>query len=314
MLLQEDAEKVVKLARQVKDSFRLIVRFVHRHPDPNKLFEQLSYDVEEKAKSSEAYKSWTDIVCPLNEYMDIVKRRLRSVDKRNEMDQETVLLHLKMTKRHNQDRVTRLFGVYEEMKRKRETRKAQGTDVVESLKQEKKALLHRVQSDRGSIRTKVESDINKLSEAVKERKKDVKKSCKDQSSKLGKLSVQHQEHEFLLLRKTRHTKMETEKVIRLYDKKMFDLTKRLEAITKRHAEEELQSQLLKEQVDMIVAERVAWEKVLMQRQREADMKLAQLHAACLVIQRVFRNYLARRPPKKKKNKGKGKGKAKKNIA
>lgn len=313
VVLQEDADKMVKLAQQVKDSFRLICRFIRRNLKPLRLFKKLPFDVLEHAASLPAHKPWSKLAVPLSQYMEIVVRRLNDsaeAGEKNEMDPETVLLHLEMTRRHCQDRCTRFQGVLDDLTRKRNERRAQGDKVMQGLKQERARLLQRVRSERGVAKELIDKDINELEKQAMETKTSVEDTCKKHMTQLEKDGHKHQEQEFLLLRRTRFMNVETEKIIADYDEKMISLTKKTDAAEKQKSAEKIRNEELKAKVGVLVADRLKWEAVLAERRRVLEEEMARLDSACIVIQRAFRSYLERRPPRKKK-KGKTKGKKKK---
>ena len=75
VLLEQDANKVEKLAQQVKDSYRLITRFIHRNSAPNRLFEALSFEPLSRVAEVPTYHEWSKKARDLAGYLDLVKRR-----------------------------------------------------------------------------------------------------------------------------------------------------------------------------------------------------------------------------------------------
>jgi len=312
-VLQEDADKVVKLAQQVKDSFRLICRFIRRKPSPLQLFQQLSFDVLENAESLRPHRNWTKLAIPLSQYMEIAVRRLIADEagEKNEMDPETILLHLEITHRQCQDRCARLQGELDELNRKRVERRTQAKVLMEGLHNERERLLQRVRSEQGVAKEMIDKNIGQLEKQVMETKAAVDESCKQKGAQLERDAHKHQEQEFLLLRRTRFMNVETGKIIADYDTKMITLTRKAAAAEQQIREDTKRcKEIQEEQVDVLVADRLEWEAVLAGRRRALEEQLEQLSSACTVLQRAFRSYLKRRPPKKKKGK-KTKGKKKK---
>lgn len=312
VLLQEDADKVVKLAQQVKDSFRLICRFIRRNPEPLRLFENLPFDVLEHAASISTHNEWTKLAIPFSQYMEIVVRRLiaDAAGEKNDMDPETILLHLEMTHRHCQDRCARLQGELDDLHRKRNERRTQAKLVIEGLREERGRLLQRVRSEKGVAKEMIDKDISHLEKQAMEAKASVEENCKKQNAQLGRDAHKHQEQEFLLLRRTRFMNVETAKTIADYDAKMISLTRKAEAAERQiKGDTKMCKEIAEELVAPLVADRFLWDAVLTERRRKFEAEMAILNGACTVIQKAFRKYLALRPPrKKKKNKSKAKKK------
>lgn len=302
VLLQEDADKVLKLAQQVKDSFRLICRFIRRHPDPETLFDRLSFDVLERVKTIHTYREWTDMAIPLGDYMEIIKRRMQSSEEKNEMDHDTVLLHLEMTKQHCQDRAARLEGVLMNHKRKRAKRRAEGLKVVQTLRKEKDLLLAKIEAERGVTRNSMLNEINEMDTKLKEKKKTVKEAVKTKTSDLGKKSYKNQEQEFLHIRKTRHAKVETEKIIKHYDAKMISLTEQFEHTEMLYQRDKPKVEVLQAKVKALTDQRVQWEKLLAERRRKAEEAFRLLHTSAARIQAYYRGWQTRNRLKKAKRK------------
>lgn len=262
VLLMEDADKVIKLATQVKDSFRLICRFIRRLDDPAALFSALanqSIDVMHKPKGVDKMEEWRVMAYAFRRFCGIVQHRMSSSPSEEFSKHETMLLDMQVRLRTAQSRAKSLKEKYEAAQRNRADSIVKVRNKFNRIKKEMKGTAGTAGKDRQVLQM-MDEQLSEMNTTLHVNRQDSQSHIQSVASETRALALKHQEEEFQLMRNIRRTTLELEEVIAKYDKDMMQVDTAINKLKPLHESERLKVRETREELAKYVEMRVQWER------------------------------------------------------